>query len=492
PVDIGDGTEIERLRERVEALDGTRIQLAVSLRGATRALKQLAALEAAVAKLDGRNINIRIDVDGLAGALTQLVTFGGLIKALPTGSGGPIGRLNRNFLRMATRIGGAVVQVGQLAVSMLRVTGMATGIAIAGAAITAAWGGISALIATIPAAIALIGVPLALVLADTEELGKRIGDLSPKFQQLRKDIAGALAEGLAPALETLAGQVLPKVGENLTGIARTMGELAQQAAAWLATTEGVNLLNGVLTNVKTTIEGMKPGLADIGRAFLELANQASAFDVLSGAVNAFGESFRANVTSLIADGRLQSAFEGLKGVLSELARGFSDLVHNGIRVFAAAAPGIENFLNKLRDFFNRFDWERIGAAVGGVFDGLAETLSKIPQGTIDNITAAFERLSQTFQNPAIQQMFVNIISAAPMAINAINNMVQAFARAGSFLTGLANAIQGTINVIGTAIQAAGDPVGLLAGKYSQAFSEAQAQIALGSTQIQQAFASLNQ
>src|SRR5690606_40647848 len=108
--------------------------------------------------------------------LTQLVTFGGLIKALPTGSGGPIGRLNRNFLRMATRIGGAVVQVGQLAVSMLRVTGMATGIAIAGAAITAAWGGISALIATIPAAIALIGVPLALVLADTEELGKRIGE----------------------------------------------------------------------------------------------------------------------------------------------------------------------------------------------------------------------------------------------------------------------------------------------------------------------------
>src|SRR5690606_19723815 len=271
-----------------------------------------------------------------------------------------------------------------------------------------------------------------------------------------------------------------------------MGQMAQEAANWLATTEGVNLLNGVLANVNTTLQNMKPGLADISRGFLELANQSSAFDVLSGAVNAFGESFRANVTSLIADGRLQSAFEGLKGVLSELARGFSDLVHNGIRVFAAAAPGIENFLNKLRDFFNRFDWERIGAAVGGVFDGLAETLSKIPQGTIDNITAAFERLSQTFQNPAIQQMFVNIISAAPMAINAINNMVQAFARARSFLTGLANAIQGTINVIGTAIQAAGDPVGLLAGKYSQAFSEAQAQIALGSTQIQQAFASLNQ
>src|SRR5690606_37695953 len=140
------------------------------------------------------------------------------------------------------------------------------------------------------------------------------------------------------------------------------GEMAQETANWLATAQGAELLNGILANVNQTLNDMKPGLRDIGLGFMELANQAAAFDVLSGAINAFGESFRANLSSLM-DGRLQAALVGLRGVLSETARGFSDLVHNGIRLFAEAAPGVERFINKLREFFNRFDWERLGRAV---------------------------------------------------------------------------------------------------------------------------------
>src|SRR5690606_34383267 len=110
-----------------------------------------------------------------------------------------------------------------------------------------------------------------------------------------------------------------------------------ETANWLATEPGINALNAVFGNVNRTLNEMKPGLAAIGQAFLEMAGQSAAFDALTQAVNTFGSEFQASVIDLLSDGTLDRAFQGLGQMLSELARGFVQLVDNGIRVFAAAA-----------------------------------------------------------------------------------------------------------------------------------------------------------
>lgn len=493
PVDLDAGKAIGELEAQLAAIGDKRIAIKVSVTGVTAAVRRLAELEALVSKLDGRNIRIRIDVDGLAAAVAQLATLGASLTALAAlgRSGGGLGGLNAGFSSLAGSIVSGTLSAVQMGAAFLGVSAIATAVAIAGAGVTAAFGAAATAVAVLPAALALIGAPLGLLLLDMDTLGKRVGELTPAFQAFRKEATDAVANGLAPAMEKLANAVLPKVKGELLGVATTMGQVAQKAAEWAATGPGIDLINGVLANVNRTIQAMLPGLGDIGNAFLQLANQAAAFDVLSGAVNAFGESFRANVEALIGSGKMEQAFRGLGETLQLVGRGFSDMVHNGILLFAAAAPGVNAFLESLTSFFNRFDWTSLGASVGGVFQGLADTLDKVPQATIDNIAAAFERLSQTFQDPAIQQMFVNIISMAPLAINAINSMVEAFARMGSFLAGLANVVNGTVKLISVGFQAMGDPVGLLAGKYASGLAEAQAQVALGGVQIGQAFAAMN-
>src|SRR5690606_35788748 len=170
--------------------------------------------------------------------------------------------------------------------------------------ITAAWGAVSTAIAAVPAALALVGVPLALLIADTERLKERIGELPPQFQELRRSVADAIADGIVPALQTLATGVLPQISQGVIQVAQTMGQLIQQTANWLATSQGISLVNAILNNVNSTWQAMAPGLTNVARAFMELAALTSAFDALRAAVNEFGASFRPHGVDLIQSGTL--------------------------------------------------------------------------------------------------------------------------------------------------------------------------------------------
>src|SRR5690606_25253097 len=377
------------------------------------------ALDKAVRRLDGRNIDIKVDIDGLAAATAGLAG----VTAATAGA------------RVATQSFGAAAfstfatvssQVANMTGMLLASTAVAAGLAVAGAGITAAWGGISTVIATIPAAIALVGVPMALLLADTETLKQRIGELPPAFQQLRTSVANAIADGIVPALQTLATGVLPQISQGVIQVAQTMGQLIQQTANWLATSQGINLVNAILNNVNSTLQAMAPGLGNIARGFMELAAQSSTFEVLSAAVNEFGASFRSHVVNLISDGTLNAAMRGLRTSLIELGQGFSDLVNNGIRLFAAAAPGLNATLDAISGFFNRFNWTSLGQSVSGVFQGIADGINSIPQGTIDAIEQSFARLAQRFQSGEIQAGIQAIADALPGAIDLVGNLATEF------------------------------------------------------------------
>lgn len=443
PVDLD--LQTAQLAAQLAALNNRRIRIDVQVTGVAAAIAELQTLEALVSSLDGRTIRINLNISGLVGALAQLAALAAALAAL-RGSGG-LGGFNFGFGGLAGGIANAVQMAVRLGVALAQASAIATALAVAGAAITAAWGAASTAVAAVPAALALVAAPLGAVVLGLDGIKRAAATIKPQFDALRASISATFEQGLTPALQTLATGVLPKVEGGINAIAVSMTDMARSTADWLASTEGITLLQGVLANVDRTLKAMAPRLGDIGNAFLQLGNQSAAFDVLSGAVNAFGESFRANVEALIADGRMEQAFRGLSETLQLAGRGFSDLVHNGILVFLGAAPGVNAFLESLTGFFNRFDWTSLGTSVGGVFQGLATALDNVPQGTIDAIEASFARLAQTFQSADFQAQLQTMISAIPAAIDLINQLVQVFGTIGAAVANAVIAFQR----IGTAV-----------------------------------------
>lgn len=444
PVDIGDGSEIERLRTRLQALDnsqvtipidldlrdleradavlrrldGRSIRMNVRLNGVRQAIRDLTALDALVRRLDGRRINISIDVDAGA-AIAQIAA----IEAALVGVRASLGSINSG--RGGGMFGGATAGALRFVGILLVIPALAAAIAAAGAAITAAWGAISTAVLAIPPALLLLAGPIAAIALGMDGIKKAAKTIKPEFDKMKQAVSDTFERGMLPVFQELV-KTFPTLTAGLSGIAEATSTVALRTSQWLATAPGLALLRQNMENIRLAVVGMQPGIQNILSSILQLGAQASVMDALKTAVNEFGASFRANVTQLIGDGTLDRAMRGLRDMLVELGQGFSDLVSNGLRVFANAAPGVNRFLDSLTRFFNRFNWDSLGRSVGRVFEGLAASLDKVPTETFRKIEDAFARLGETFNDPKFQQGITDLINSLPDAIDLVDKLARGF------------------------------------------------------------------
>lgn len=487
-VDIDDGG-LTVLRQRLNSLPNvTNARVRVTLQGAGGALAQLAQLLSAVNQLDGRTVVIDIDIRGLGGALAQLAALRAVLAALGSlggggGSGGgltsgPIGWL----VTLAKFAAGAVV-------ALVKAGAYATALAVAGAAVTAAWGAAATAIAAVPAALFLVAGPAAAVMAGMDGIKRAAATIKPEFEAMQKAVSDTFERGLIPVFDKLTA-TFPRLTNGMQGTAVSLSDIAMRLAEMVTSTEGLDRIDVVFANINRTLGDLSPGIAATVDSLLILGSQGAAFDVLSTAVNTFGTAFRASVLDLIASGTLDTALRGLEGLLGAVAAAFVDLVHNGIEVFAAAAPGVTDFVNDLSDFFNRFDWQRLGTAVGDVFRGLGEILADVDQSTIDGIVAGFEELGDVFASPAFQQNFRNFIDAIPELLSALAGMAALFSAAVGAVGGFIEALNG----LGTAVSAVGRLLRLEIGlkEFAGQMLLAGIQVAAGIDRIKDSISSIDQ
>ena len=487
----------------LNALDGKRIEAIADLDVDT--LRADARIQAFLARMRVRRgitlpVNVAINQNSLAAQLNNLA------KRFPG-----LGQLGQNFAAVFASIGSVIggvannlgtitrglITAGLAAVqlaSMLAVAGtVAIGLAAAGATVTAAWGAASSAISTLPAVMALIGVPAAAVMLGLDGIKKAAAGIAPEFDKLKASVSEVFERGLTPVLNNLAKATFPALQTGLKGTAAVLVEMARELGNVVIKATEVGQLKTIFDNVNNAIRLMTPGITDITKAFLLLGEQKGAFDVLTTAVNTFGAAFRQGVIDTINDGSLTAAFTGLKGLLSEVAQGFADLVRNGIQLFAAAAPGVNSFLNDLTGFFNRFDWNALGTAVGGVFRGLGETLRNVPQGTITNIQVAFQKLADTFQSKAFQAGLGELIDLIPRAIDLIRILADGFARTALAISGSVDVIVGGFKSIALALEAlfGNDPLLLFSDQFKTALDAANQQVADGLGKIEQSYATFD-
>lgn len=321
--------------------------------------------------------------------------------------------------------------------ALFKMSAVATLVAEAGAGITAAWGFASTAIAAVPAAIALIGAPIAAIAIGMDGIKKAAASIKPEFDKLQKSVSATFEKGLTPVLKDLAQKVFPTLQTGLNAVAGSLVSAASKLESFISSGTGLALLGQVFNGVATEINNIGPGLQDLTEGFLRLAGNQHALDALGGTINELGKQIK----EISNNPALNDAFDGLGKVLVSVTKGFGNLVNNGIKLFAAAAPGISQGLDDITSFFGKFNWEQLGTAVGNAFKGVGAALNEIPQSTIDNIGNSFEQLGAALNSQNFKDGVAGIAEAVPVIVDLGTKAVQVFGIAGRTIGGFVQLVK---------------------------------------------------
>lgn len=442
------------------SFDGKTVTAEVQLEIA-QATARLAAFRQQLDAIDNKRLDIlaKLDIDDAA-AVAQLAFFRARQEAnainIPVHLDLPQGELALfNFARVASSIGDAISSgigtgfssagkyasdfgnkledlagpIGQIVSSLGLVASLTFAVQVAGAGLTAAYGTVATVISAIPATLGLIAAAAGVTALGLDGIKKAAAGIKPQFDALKASVSATFEKGLTPIFKNLA-TIFPKVTDSINNVASALVSTAFTVTQFITSSRGVATINTIFNNTAQAIRNMQPGIQDIISTFLTLASQAGVFDALTSAVNTFGAQFKKNVTDQLRDGTLSSAFAGLRGMLDQLAIGFSDLVKNGVTVFANAAPGVNRFIGSLTGFFDRFNWASLGKSVGGVFEGLAGALDKVDPQTIRDIEDAFKGVADTFNDPNFQGNLDKMIGGIGPVIRQLNELMQTFGDIG--------------------------------------------------------------
>jgi hypothetical protein len=431
---IEDATaQLATLAAMLEALDERRIRVVAEMD-----IDELRA-EAEIQRFASRSVRIPIDLDIDEGRLRIATSriansFSGIGTTISRGLSQGFNAFSRTASEatesVSSAMSGLLGRAGRVLATVTQIGAAAVVIPVVGAAATEAWGALSATISTIPAAIALIGIPAATIALGIVEIREAFSSLKPVIDEISQAVSKVFDEDLDVIFSRLAAP-LRSLKSNFVSVAESLVNLTDDLVGFITQSGRVAQVQVMFQNVAAAIDKLAPGIKDILAGFLSLASQRGAFDVLTAAVNAFGDAFKKNVAATILSGDLDRAFEGLEVLLINLARSFAGLVKNGIIVFANAAPGLNAAFRSISNFFGRFDWARLGREVGGVFSGLALALDDVDTETIRDIEDAFGELSKTFQSAEFRENFKEIVKGIGPAIRLLDQFADVALEVGA-------------------------------------------------------------
>jgi hypothetical protein len=338
------------------------------------------------------------------------------------------------FGAMADGLGAVATAAGTIGPLILQAAGYGFLFAEAGAGVTAAWGAVSAAIVAIPAAVGLLGAPIAAVALGMDGIKKAAATIKPQFEAMKKSISDTFQKGLTPVLQNLAKNLFPALTVGLKGTATSLTGLAAGMGKFLTSTAGLTLVKTLFTNVNAALKTIN--LVPLVDGFLKLAGTKSALDAIVGTINTLGTSFDAMVTKISNNGTLDAAMKGLQTVLGAVTQGFMDLVSNGITVFANAAPGVTSAIESITGFFDKINWATIGQAVGTAFKGLGDAVKNIPQSTIDGIVQGFKDLGDALGGPEVQNFITTMSGVLPGVLTSLGGLIRTVADLGVRMTGV--------------------------------------------------------
>lgn len=381
------------------------------------------------------------------------------IAAMASNTGSAIGDTLIEFGSMAPGIAGLAGSFGKL----FAILGLGVGIF---EALVAVGGAVTTTLMAVPAAIGLIGVPIAAIMLGMDGIKKAAASIKPEFDSLKASISGAFEKGMTPVFKQLA-TIFPQLKVGLGDTATAISGVALGLAKVVTTGTGLQAVSAIIGNVNNAIRTMGPDLNQIVADFLRLAASKAAMQVIVDLVHSIAQGFKEMILTL-GDDTLNTAFQGLSTVLQSLVKMTFSLMTNLTTAFSTAAPGIAKFVDGLTTLFNKFDWKAVGKAIGDTFGGIGDALANIPQGTIDAIVKGFQDLAETFKSPEFKTFISNLAAEIPPLMGQLKSLldgiIDTYNKAKEiFDWAKSNGLIGGAQTLGSDVQPGTNPTGAIPG-----------------------------
>jgi hypothetical protein len=277
-----------------------------------------------------------------------------------------------------------------------------------------------------------------------KEFVKEVYKLKPLFEAVQEQVAKAFLPLLSGAITTFATKVLPSIGDGLAKIAGELGKASVRFADFLASAEGMELVNTFFDNSAKLIRPMADAFGLLMQIFIRLMNAAApvAERFVNWIVEGF-ENFNNYLKDLDKDGSLAQFFKDAGDAAAEFGAYFGEVFRLIGQIIGAnlgeGSPGREMVVwltdglraaNDLRDGVGASGLKDYFAAVNENVKPMLEFLGQMGRILIDMganpaIGQVFEILKQA--EPSIRKIAIALLEAGPSIAELVVQLLRIFA-----------------------------------------------------------------
>ncbi|MFC1434273.1 hypothetical protein ACEZDB_26900 [Streptacidiphilus sp. N1-3] len=279
--------------------------------------------------------------------------------------------------------------------------------------------------------------------------------LKPAWDALKLDVQQRLFQGLAGALKSTAGSVLPTLRKELTNSAGALNDMAKGVLGAAKGLGDSGILGSAMHSASTGLHNLSgiPGL--VVTAFGQLASAAGPqFDKLTKSVGNGASEIGKALTAAFKDGSLTRAIDDAVHLIGEIITIGKNVGSVLMSVFNATSQSGGSFLDVLKTISGMLAKTFASPAVQsalkalfGVFDALAKTAAPLLEQAFGVIAPVLTALG-----PPVQGLISALGKALSPIIKALGPVLKAAADAvGKFL----GAIEPLLPVISLIISSAG-------------------------------------
>lgn len=299
-----------------------------------------------------------------------------------------------------------------------------------------------------------------------------LGTLGTQFKNIKRDVQGAVFDGLSGKLATLGGKVLPMLRGSFMGTAAGINTGIKTLVDFLNTSKGLSQVQNALRGTSSISQDFAKSMGHAGvgmvgmlSATMPIAQQMSA--QLRDGITSLSATIQNNQSKITAFAqRGYDLFRRLMGVLVDLGKGIFNIGRQSMGLAGFMGKGIEDAAAKFKAFTQSVEGKN---KIAEFFNNAKPVLSAF-SNLIKQVAIAFGGL----MNGANNQNLVNVINKLAEAVPTLAALAQQ--ASGGFIENLlqiASAIASIVenmNALGPAgilMSAVAEPTEILANLFDK-------------------------
>jgi phage-related protein len=191
-------------------------------------------------------------------------------------------------------------------------------------------------------------------------------DAKPAWDAFSDSIQDSLFENLGRELSETANVVLPAIKDSMKGVASELNAAAINAADFVQSARGIDLINSSMNSATNLLRGMRSGTGELTQGWIDFTHAAEpAMEGIGRAIAGLGEGIGRALTAANENGELTALFEGFRQTLEGMGPFLEDFIGSLITIGNEVLPTLGPFFTTLGDTLREIAPEL--GSIGAVF-----------------------------------------------------------------------------------------------------------------------------